>query len=94
MTAKQDPITVKYHFKDIENGQIAEGYTVLQIVNHEAEVSAADTEAMLLAEKYGGELVTQQGKLPANPDQYKSKAVERAAKGDADAPLTIIQELK
>jgi len=45
-----------YHFKHIENGQIAEGYTVLDINDHEAEAANDDAEAILLAEKNGGEL--------------------------------------
>ena len=53
-----------YHFKHIENGQIAEGYTVLDINDHEAEVANDDGPAILLAEKNGGELVAQQGKTP------------------------------
>ena len=83
---------MRYYFKHIENGQIAEGYTVIKINDHEAEVDAADTEAMLLAEKHGGEIVTQQGKAPVNPEQYKAKATEKAAKIDADAPLVIVEE--
>ena len=47
---------MKYHFADIENGQIKKGYTTLQIENHTVEVNPADTEAILLAEKNGGEL--------------------------------------
>ena len=57
-----------YHFKHIENGQIAEGYTVLDINDHEAEVANDDGPAILLAEKNGGELVTQHGK----PPKYKA----------------------
>lgn len=54
---------MRYRFKDKESGQIAEGYTVLQIVNFECEVANDDTEAILLAEKSGGELVVE--KAPA-----------------------------
>ena len=50
---------MKYHFKHIENGQIKKGYTTLQIENHVVEVDPADTEAILLAEKHGGELATE-----------------------------------
>ena len=50
---------MKYHFANIENGQIAKGYTVLQIENRTVEVDPADTEAILLAEKHGGELATE-----------------------------------
>jgi len=51
---------MKYHFADIENGQIKKGYTTLQIENHTVEVDPADTEAILLAEKHGGELVVKE----------------------------------
>lgn len=78
MTTKLEPITVKYHFKEIENGQIAEGYTILQINNHEAEVSAADEQAMMLAEKHGGQLTTSQGKPPADPIKYAAERREKA----------------
>jgi hypothetical protein len=95
MTTKQDPITVKYHFKDIENGQIAEGYTIIQIVDNEAEVSAADEQAMMLAEKSGGELTTSQGKPPANPEKYaaerREKAREQAVK---DNQSTLTKEVQ
>lgn len=95
MTTKQDPVTIKYHFKDIENGQIAEGYTVLQIANHEAEVSAADEQAMLLAEKHGGEMTTGQGKVPVNPEQYaamrREKALAQARELDKSALTKDVQ---
>jgi hypothetical protein len=48
---------MKYHFKNIKNGQIGSGYTVIQITDNKAEIDPADTEAILLAEKNGGELV-------------------------------------
>lgn len=64
---------MKYHFEAIENGQITEGYVTLQITNHEAEVDPANAEAILLAEKHGGELVTRQGTPPANPNSYKAR---------------------
>jgi len=51
---------MKYHFTNIENGQIKRGYTTLQIENHVVEVDPADTEAILLAEKHGGELVVKE----------------------------------
>ncbi len=44
-----------YHFKQIENGQITDGYTVIQINKYEAEIT--DEAAILLAEKHGGELI-------------------------------------
>lgn len=73
---------MKYHFKNIADGQIAEGYVSLDITGHEAEVDPADAEAILLAEKHGGELVTQQGKPPANPEAYKARLVKPDSKGE------------
>lgn len=80
-----------YHFKDIESGQIAEGYTVLDINDHKAEIlplkaikiinnkpviyEVEDAPALLLAEKHGGELLTGQGKPPADPAKYKTEQV-------------------
>lgn len=64
-----------YHFKDIESGQIAEGYTVLDINDHKAEVTNDDAPALLLAEKHGGELHTSQGKPPKDADKYRSEQV-------------------
>jgi len=73
-----------YHFKDIENGQIKKSYTTLQIENHTVEIPplqkiidgqevlVEDVEAMLLAEKHGGELLTKQGKPPKDPEKYKA----------------------
>jgi hypothetical protein len=49
---------MKYRF-EIENGQITDGYTVIQIINHEAEIG--DEAEILLAEKHGGELAAQIG---------------------------------
>jgi hypothetical protein len=49
---------MRYYFKDIENGQICEGYTVIDIADHEAEIT--DEVAILLAEKNGGELAESQ----------------------------------
>jgi len=48
---------MKYHFTNIENGQIAEGYVVIDINGHEAEVGNDDAPAILLAEKHGGEIL-------------------------------------
>ncbi len=67
-----------YHFKDIENGQIAVGYTVLDINDHEAEIGNDDAPALLLAEKHGGELLTKQGKAPKDPVKYRTEQVEAA----------------
>ena len=53
-----------YHFKHIENGQITEGYVVIDINDRQAEIDNGDGPAILLAEKNGGELVAQQGKTP------------------------------
>ena len=62
---------MKYHFPNIENGQIAEGYTVIDINNHEAEIGNDDTEAILLAEKNGGELVAKKAEAKAKADTKK-----------------------
>jgi len=51
---------MKYHFEDIENGQITEGYNTITIVNHEAEIK--DEAKILLAEKHGGELASSKAK--------------------------------
>jgi hypothetical protein len=59
---------MKYHFKHIENGQLTDGYTAIQITGHEAEIDPADTEAILLAEKNGGELAP-----PAKTKAVKSE---------------------
>ena len=60
---------MKYHFADIENGQIKKGYTTLQIENHVVEVDPADTEAILLAEKHGGQLAVKvKAKQPPTPE--------------------------
>lgn len=48
---------MKYVFANLKNGQISDGYVVIQVVNHEAVIDAADYAAILLAEKNGGELV-------------------------------------
>jgi len=69
---------MRYRFKDRESGQIAEGYTVLQIIDFECEVSNDDTEAILLAEKSGGELLTQAGKPPKHPEVYRANLVQEA----------------
>ena len=45
---------MKFHFADIENQTITEGYTTVVIVDHEAEVPNDDAEAILLAARYGG----------------------------------------
>jgi hypothetical protein len=58
---------MKYFFENIENGQIAEGYTSIKIINHEAEVDPADTEAILLAEKRGGQLKAPQKQTAEKP---------------------------
>ena len=52
----------KYHFEEIENGQIQDGYTIVVIENHIAEISNDDVEAMLLAEKNGGVIEAVQDK--------------------------------
>lgn len=49
---------MRYRFNEIENGTIEEGYTSIQIINHEAEIT--DEAAILLAEKHGGELAPPQ----------------------------------
>lgn len=70
---------MKYHFEHIENGQIAEGYAVINISGHEAEIANDDVEAILLAEKHGGELAVK-AKQP-KPDRIQtSKEIE--PKGD------------
>jgi hypothetical protein len=69
-----------YHFKEIESGQIVEGYTILDINDHQAEIANDNAPALLLAEKHGGELFTLQGKPPADPAKYKAEQV-----GGADA---------
>jgi hypothetical protein len=47
--------TLQYKFDNIPNGGFHEGYTRIIIVNHLAQVSAEDTEAIELAERYGGQ---------------------------------------
>ena len=64
-----------YHFKEIKSGQIAEGYTVLDINDHQAEFANDDEPALLLAEKHGGELLTQQGKPPKDAEKYKAEQI-------------------
>lgn len=64
---------MKYHFTDIQNGQIAAGYTVLQIANHEAEIANDDAEAILLAEKSGGQLVEPPAKTKATKTEPKGE---------------------
>lgn len=80
-----------YHFKDIESGQIAEGYTVLDIEDHKAEIlpekaikivnnkpvvyEVENAAAILLAEKHGGELHTSQGKPPKDAEKYRAEQV-------------------
>lgn len=44
----------RYYFEEIESGQIREEYTVIEVVNHFAEIGNDDANAMLLAEKNGG----------------------------------------
>lgn len=54
----------KYVFKTIQNGQISDGYTVIQISNGEAEIANDDAAAILLAEKHGGELAPKKSGKP------------------------------
>jgi hypothetical protein len=70
-----------YHFELIENGQIAEGYTILDINDHQAEISNDDAPALLLAEKHGGELLTLQGKLPKDAAKYKAEHFAKYSQG-------------
>jgi hypothetical protein len=64
-----------YHFKDIQSGQIVEGYTILDINDHQAEVANDNAPALLLAEKHGGELFTLQGKPPKDAEKYRAEQV-------------------
>lgn len=64
---------MKYHFRNIENGQIADAYTVIQITNHEAIVDAGDYPAILLAEKNGGEMVLKKAKAEAKAEEKEIK---------------------
>lgn len=50
----------KYFFKNIQNGQITDGYTVIQIEDGTADIANDDAAAILLAEKRGGELAAKQ----------------------------------
>ena len=68
-----------YHFKDIQSGQIAEGYAILDINDHQAEVANDDAPALLLAEKHGGELMTHHGKPPKDVEKYKAEQVGDSA---------------
>lgn len=74
---------MKYHFGDVwegENGQIREGFTVLTIVNGEAEVTTDEEKA--LAEKYGGVPVKHDKDLTTKPlpDLDEDKPVKRGNK--------------
>ena len=62
---------MKYHFKDVQNGQIADAYTVIQITNHEAVIDAGDYTSILLAEKHGGELVVKKAEKKAETQEAK-----------------------
>jgi hypothetical protein len=64
-----------YHFKHITNGQIVEGYTLIDINNNEAEIANDNAPALLLAEKHGGELLTLAGKPPKDAEKYKTEQV-------------------
>lgn len=74
---KQEPTFIRYRFENLQNGQLTEGYIVIDINDYEAEVDAADTEAILLAEKHGGEIVT-------HPEKIQAQKIKNAAAG---APL-------
>lgn len=63
---------MKYHFLHIENGQIAEGYTAIDINDYEAEIGNDDAEAILLAGKNGGELAAKVTKLKVQGSEIKT----------------------
>jgi hypothetical protein len=66
-----------YNFPKIDFGQISEGYTTINIIRHQAEIGNDDTEAILLAEKHGGELLT--GHAPTTgTEREKARKVARS----------------
>jgi hypothetical protein len=45
---------MKYYFEHIKDGQICEGYTAINIANHEAEIVNDDPDSILIARKNNG----------------------------------------
>jgi hypothetical protein len=65
-----------YNFPKIDFGQISEGYTTINIIRHQAEIGNDDAEAILLAEKHGGELVTKAKPVTAPATGKPRTAIE------------------
>lgn len=64
---------MKYFFRDIKNGQIADAYTIIQITNHEAVVDSGDYAALLLAEKHGGEMALKKAEVKAEAKKQEAQ---------------------
>lgn len=58
---------MKYYFEQIKDARIQEGYTIINIVNHEAEIASDDPDAVLVARKNDGRPKEQERFHPPPP---------------------------